>query len=328
MISKKINVLLASLLITCSLNASEDNPTQDEITTLYVATFYRAPDNGGLNYWLNQSGLTLSQIAQSFFEQEETKKKYPNGTTNREFIRSIYQNLFNREPDTLGWNYWENELSLNKISRDRFIEAVINGAKDDDNGFDETTLENKKEVGLYFANNGFSDMDEAKIVMEGISDDVKTVSFIKSKIDLDSVDLNSWNDYDDSNDYDSNHENDENDDESSNNNDDDKNHENDENDYETSSNDDTNNNSNISSTLTLPTSYSQNDGRLLASQCFQCHGTNGVSTNSWDSIAGEDEMDEVFGEDAIMDAQAHGYTTQELNLIGSYLKTLSKHHDD
>ncbi len=91
--------------------------------------------------------------------------------------------------------------------------------------------------------------------------------------------------------------------------------------------DDTNNNSNISSTLTLPTSYSQNDGRLLASQCFQCHGTNGVSTNSWDSIAGEDEMDEVFGEDAIMDAQAHGYTTQELNLIGSYLKTLSRNND-
>ena len=90
--------------------------------------------------------------------------------------------------------------------------------------------------------------------------------------------------------------------------------------------DDTNNNSNISSTLTLPTSYSQNDGRLLASQCFQCHGTNGVSTNSWDSIAGEDEMDEVFGEDAIMDAQAHGYTTQELNLIGSYLKTLSRNN--
>ncbi len=318
MISKKINVLWVCLLMTCSLSASEDNPTQDEVSTLYVATFNRAPDSGGLNYWLNQSGLKLSQIAQSFFEQDETQTKYPEGTTNREFVKSVYQNLFNREPDVLGWNYWEGELSSNKISRDRFIEAVINGAKDDENGFDETILENKKEVGLYFANNGFSDMDEAKIVMEGISDDVKTVSFIKNKIDLDSIDLNSWNDYDDSNDYDLNHENDDD------NNDNDNNHEND----ESSNNNDTNNNSNIPSTTTLPTSYSQNDGRLLASQCFQCHGTNGVSTNSWDSIAGEDEMDEVFGEDAIMDAQAHGYTTQELNLIGSYLKTLSKHHDD
>ena len=28
-------------------------------------------------------------------------------------------------------------------------------------------------------------------------------------------------------------------------------------------------------------------GRLLASQCFQCHGTNGKSVNGWDSIAGE-----------------------------------------
>lgn len=82
--------------------------------------------------------------------------------------------------------------------------------------------------------------------------------------------------------------------------------------------------SNNTGSITLPSIYSENAGRLLSSQCYQCHGTNGVSTNSWDSIAGENELDEMFGEDEIMDAQAHGYTSPEINLIGSWLKTLPK----
>lgn len=81
-----------------------------------------------------------------------------------------------------------------------------------------------------------------------------------------------------------------------------------------------------SATIVLPTSYTANSGRLLGSQCAQCHGTNGVSTNSWDSIAGEDDLlDEFFeDEEPIMSAQAHGYTNEEVSLIGNWLKTLSR----
>jgi len=74
----------------------------------------------------------------------------------------------------------------------------------------------------------------------------------------------------------------------------------------------------------LPTTYTANAGRLLGSQCAQCHGTNGVSTNEWDSIAGEDNLlDEMFEDDEpIMSAQAHGYTSEEIVLIENWLKTL------
>ncbi len=76
--------------------------------------------------------------------------------------------------------------------------------------------------------------------------------------------------------------------------------------------------------IVLPTTYTENAGRLLGSQCAQCHGTNGVSTNSWDSIAGEDNLeDEIYEDDEpIMSAQAHGYTSEEIILIGDWLKTL------
>ncbi len=86
---------------------------------------------------------------------------------------------------------------------------------------------------------------------------------------------------------------------------------------------DDDNDGNIDNTV-LPTTYTANAGRLLGSQCAQCHGTNGVSTNEWDSIAGEDNLlDEMFEDDEpIMSAQAHGYTSEEIVLIENWLKTL------
>lgn len=82
--------------------------------------------------------------------------------------------------------------------------------------------------------------------------------------------------------------------------------------------------SNPPTIILLPTTYTADAGRLLGSQCAQCHGTNGISTNEWDSIAGEDELEnEIFEDDEpIMTAQANGYTSEEIILIGDWLKTL------
>jgi len=41
-------LILASIILILSLNASEEVPTQEEVAKLYVATFNRAPDAGGL----------------------------------------------------------------------------------------------------------------------------------------------------------------------------------------------------------------------------------------------------------------------------------------
>jgi len=90
------------VILTTLLRASEEVPAKEEVAKLYVATFNRAPDFSGLNYWTNDSGLRLSQIAESFFDQPETRELYPSGNSNRSFIQSVYANLFNRELDTAG----------------------------------------------------------------------------------------------------------------------------------------------------------------------------------------------------------------------------------
>jgi cytochrome c553 len=89
------------------------------------------------------------------------------------------------------------------------------------------------------------------------------------------------------------------------------------------------------STVNLPettfvSKYTPDEGRLLASQCSQCHGTNGISTNRWDSIAGEGNLhQEMFEYDApIMLAQARGYTDAEISLIEGYLTSVPKNNNN
>lgn len=73
-------------------------------------------------------------------------------------------------------------------------------------------------------------------------------------------------------------------------------------------------------TRTQPTNTA---GRLLASNCFQCHGTGGVG--GFDNIRGKEasEVREYLTQSAnssIMAAHAQGYTAAQLNSIISYLQ--------
>ncbi|MAC45430.1 MAG: hypothetical protein CMI12_01070 [Oceanospirillum sp.] len=153
------------------------------VTKLYVATFNRAPDSAGLDYWVNSSDLDLAGIAASFFDQQETQQTYPAETTNRDFISSVYQNLFNRSPDNEGWDYWEDQLDQGALTRDVFIQAIIDGAEAETGDPDDAAiLANKTEVGLYYAENGLSDSEQAKEVMAQVNSESATVISAKNTI--------------------------------------------------------------------------------------------------------------------------------------------------
>jgi len=96
-------LLLILLLLSTLLQATP--LTESSLAKLYIATFKRAPDSTGFDYWM-KSGFTLEQIAQSFFDQKETKEMYPDGYSDSDFIEAIYQNLFDRSPDGAGFAYW------------------------------------------------------------------------------------------------------------------------------------------------------------------------------------------------------------------------------
>ncbi|MEA3491310.1 MAG: C10 family peptidase, partial [Campylobacterota bacterium] len=141
-----------------------------EIVELYVATFGRASDAAGVEYWAD-SLLTINQIAESFYYQPETQEKYPPGTTYEEFVDTVYLNLFNRLPDPAGRDYWVAALSSGKIKASLFILALINGAQDTD----AVILANKTSVGEYYAFNELNDAALATLVMSDIDETEQSV---------------------------------------------------------------------------------------------------------------------------------------------------------
>jgi len=149
-----------------------------DITKLYIATFNRAPDSKGIRYWVS-SNQPLNNIASSFFEQSETKALYPADKSVEEFVKAVYQNLFNRIPADDGLSYWSKEIKTGFISKSVFILALINGAKGDDI----TILNNKQSVGEYFLNKELNNISDAYSVISNIDSSSNSVTEAKALID-------------------------------------------------------------------------------------------------------------------------------------------------
>ena len=128
--------------------------TQADVAELYIAFFDRAPDPAGLEYWMN-SGLTLEQISQSFFDQPETQAKFPDGMKTEEFINEVYEHVLERTPDQAGLDYWKEQLDNGLIPKDKFILAIVNAALDHPG--DAKTIEEKTDAGLAYAEAGLND---------------------------------------------------------------------------------------------------------------------------------------------------------------------------
>jgi hypothetical protein len=78
---------------------------------LYSAYFKRIPDADGLNYWLGQldTGMSIDEMSARFYDSSEFVALYGE-PTNGGYIDSMYQNIFDREPDADGREYWIERL--------------------------------------------------------------------------------------------------------------------------------------------------------------------------------------------------------------------------
>ncbi len=61
---KKFLILVSIFISTIVLFAQES--TKENITKLYIATFDRAPDTNGINYWMSRD-MPIEDIAKKFF---------------------------------------------------------------------------------------------------------------------------------------------------------------------------------------------------------------------------------------------------------------------
>jgi hypothetical protein len=166
--------------------------TREQIAEVYVATFNRAADANGLKYWISDgtsdtTTLTdIVDIAEAMLASKEVKDMYGDPSAesfDREaFIIKLYANILNKTVDGTdeGVKYW---MDSTDVSNAKMIIALINGAKaDTGDPADKATLANKTAVGLAFADAGLNDVERAKEIMSGVTDDPATVDSAEAVI--------------------------------------------------------------------------------------------------------------------------------------------------
>ena len=168
-----------------------------KLTDLYLAFFGRAPDIEGLEFWQEavlEAGLSLTEISELFAQSEEFQSLYPAAMTNREFVSTIYNNAFDRDPDGGGWDYWTAILDATDASdlaaRGAFVSAVVLGAYSATSGpRDEDFLSNRHEVALSYLNRLLEQPEEPKddavnSLLQLVTDDDATVTAAENLLDF------------------------------------------------------------------------------------------------------------------------------------------------
>ncbi len=105
-----------------------------DIQELYVAYFNRPADVAGLEYWkdaLDANPDALNELSRSFSTSDEYRDTYA-GMDNRAVVSEVYMNLFGREAESAGVDYWANLLDNKMITIDNVVTQIADGAEGQD----------------------------------------------------------------------------------------------------------------------------------------------------------------------------------------------------
>ena len=106
----------------------------EALQKLYVAYFNRPADRAGLAYWdgiLTDKQASLHAISETFATSPEYQITYV-GLSNAQVINQVYVNLFGRNAEAEGLQYWVNLLDSKQINLANVVTSVGNGALNSD----------------------------------------------------------------------------------------------------------------------------------------------------------------------------------------------------
>jgi len=122
------------------------NSTQ--IQELYVAYFGRAADPRGLEYWVGKK-VTTAEFAEHMYAQPEFNSFYgdESGLSLDQQINQIYLNLFNRQADITGLDYWAKQIDAGVLKLATIATNLIYSVQNEEgNEEDLAALTNRTEA--------------------------------------------------------------------------------------------------------------------------------------------------------------------------------------
>jgi len=90
---------------------------------IYKAAFDRAPDLGGLGFWINalDNGASLTSMASGFTNSVEFESLYGSNNTNKDFVNLMYNNVLDRDADEGGYDFWLGHMDSGAVSREQLL---------------------------------------------------------------------------------------------------------------------------------------------------------------------------------------------------------------
>ncbi len=154
-----VNVLrilvLAVLSFSLPLSAQENacnsrsySEAEDTVMQAYIAYYGRPADPAGLEFWaglLESQGGSLNSIIAAFGASEEFDSRFGD-LSNTELVSNIFQQLFGREPDPAGLDFYSNVLSSGERTLQSIALDVLFGAQNNDLGI----VDNRLDLSRYY----------------------------------------------------------------------------------------------------------------------------------------------------------------------------------
>ena len=118
---------------------------RETISSLYIATFDRSPDLGGLNFWLTQAnsaiaaGTPVRDVYRSIMDGQNNSSGFSShpvfinnygSLSDAAFVAQIYQNVLGQAGEPAGVAFWVEKLST--LTRGEMIVDFVSGALDFD----------------------------------------------------------------------------------------------------------------------------------------------------------------------------------------------------
>lgn len=113
-------------------NMREENPAgfwlqrsfANEVSGIYRVALDRLPERGGFEFWLDSiaKGVSLRDMAQMFGRSDEFLGRFASMST-PDFVRQLYLNALDREPDAPGFNFWVQNLDSGAMQRHDMVFA-------------------------------------------------------------------------------------------------------------------------------------------------------------------------------------------------------------
>ncbi len=101
---------------------------KQEVAALYSAIFNRAPDQAGLEFWVNaiEGGDSLVKAAEGFTQHPVFAETYA-GLTNIQFVQQLYVNVLGSAGDAKGIQFWTDKLASG-VSQGQVVAEFVQGS--------------------------------------------------------------------------------------------------------------------------------------------------------------------------------------------------------